>query len=251
MSKPTITPENPLRLAVWSGPRNISTACLRSWGNRDDTFVCDEPLYAHYLVRTRRPHPMCEEVIASQDNDWREVVAWLTGPVPQGRAIFYQKQMAHHLLPEIDRDWLTRLTHVFLIRHPREVLPSLDEKFEQPCLPDTGYSQQVEILEFIRKQTGTVCPVVDAADLLTNPRAVLERLCGALGVAFQDAMLRWPPGRRETDGVWARHWYNAVETTTGFQPYAPKNKPLPGHLHGLYEECLPYYEELAAFRLRP
>src|SRR5205085_12692152 len=115
------------------------------WGNREDTFVCDEPLYAHYLLKTGLAHPMANEVIASQEKDWRKVVAWLTGSMPDGKAIFYQKQMSHHLLPEISRGWLTGLMNCFLIRHPSEVLPSLDEKYERPRLPDTGYPQQVEI----------------------------------------------------------------------------------------------------------
>ena len=244
------TPENPLRLAMWSGPRNISTALMRSWGNRDDSFVCDEPLYAHYLVQTRRPHPMAEEVIASQEQDWHKVVAWLTGPVPRGKTVFYQKHMSHHLLPQVGRDWLLRVSNAFLIRHPREVLPSFDEKFErETLLPDTGYPQQVEIFEYIRRQTGTVCPVVDAADLLANPRAVLIKLCVALGIPFQEAMLCWARGRRDTDGVWARHWYNSVETTTCFEQRAPKNNPLPDRLRNLYEQCLPYYETLAVHRI--
>ena len=243
--------DRPLRLAVWSGPRNISTALMRSWGNRDDTFVCDEPLYAHYLKQTGRPHPMAAEVIASQESDWAKVVAWLTGPVPQGRAVFYQKHMSHHLIPGVGRDWLRQVNHAFLIRHPREVLPSLDEKFEEPLLPDTGFPQQVEIFEFIRQSTGSICPVVDAADLLANPRLILGRLCAALGVEFQESMLSWPPGSRETDGIWARHWYNAVEKTTGFQPYVPKNKPMPENLGALYDQCLPFYEQLAAYRVKP
>jgi hypothetical protein len=242
--------ESPLRLAVWSGPRNISTALMRSWGNRDDTFVCDEPLYAHYLVRTGLPHPMAQEVIASQDNDWRKVVQWLTGPVPNGKAIFYQKHMSHHLLPEISREWLPQLTHCFLIRHPGEVLPSLDEKYERPKLLDTGYPQQVEIFDYIRRLTGHVSPILDSRDILQNPRGLLAKLCEVLGIAFQERMMSWAPGIRETDGVWAKHWYNAVEKSTGFQPYLPKNKTLPEHLRALYGECLPYYEHLHALRLQ-
>lgn len=224
---------------------------MRSWGNRDDTFVCDEPLYAHYLLRTGRQHAMAAEVIASQENDWRKVVEWLTGPVPGGKSIFFQKHMAHHLLPEVGRDWLLRLTHVFLIRHPRDVLPSLEEKLSQPRLPDTGYAQQVEIFNYIRERTGVLCPVTDAADVLCHPRELLIRLCQRLGVDFQESMLHWPPGIRPTDGVWARHWYNAVETSTGFAPYTPRSKPIPERLRPLYEECLPYYETLAASRLQP
>ena len=250
MNSKTITAENPLRLAMWSGPRNISTALMRSWGNRNDSFVCDEPFYAYYLLKTGLAHPMAKEVIASQENDWRKVVEWLTGPVPNGKAIFYQKQMSHHLLAEIRRDWLLEVTNCFLIRHPSEVLPSLDEKYERPRLPDTGYAQQVEIFEYVQKSTGQVSPVIDARDILMNPRAVLGKLCDALGVEFQESMMSWAPGLRETDGVWARHWYNAVEKTTGFQPYVAKNKAMPEHLRGLYEQCLPYYEKLYAFRIK-
>jgi hypothetical protein len=250
MNSGHFTPENPLRLAMWSGPRNISTALMRAWGNRDDAFVCDEPFYAHYLVRTGLAHPMTQEVIASQENDWQKVVAWLTGPAPQGKAIFYQKHMSHHLLPEIGRDWLANVTNCFLIRHPAEVLPSLDEKYERPRLPDTGYPQQLEIFEFVQRNTGRIAPVVDAREILMNPRGMLTRLCEVLGVPFQESMLHWAPGLRETDGVWAKHWYNAVAKTTGFQPYAPKNKPMPEHLKALYQECLPFYEKLHADRLR-
>jgi hypothetical protein len=244
-------PNRPLRVAMWSGPRNISTALMRSWGNRDDTFVCDEPFYAHYLVATKRPHPMAAEVIASQENDWQKVVARLTGEVPGGKSVFYQKHMSHHLRPEIRRDWLPQLTNCFLIRDPREVLLSLDEKFERPQLPDTGYPQQLEIFEYIRRTTGRLCPVVDARDILADPRGVLSRLCAALGLPFQEAMLHWPPGPRDTDGVWAKHWYNAVEKSTGFQPYQPKDQPLPDRLKKLYDECLPFYEKLHAFRIQP
>lgn len=235
---------------MWSGPRNISTALMRSWGNRDDTFVCDEPFYAHYLVATRLPHPMSAEVIASQENDWKKVVEWLTGPAPRGKSIFYQKHMSHHLLPEMSRNWLPKVTHCFLIRHPSEVLPSLDEKYERPRLQDTGYPQQVEIFENIQNSTGQLSPVVDAREILMNPGVILRHLCNSLGLDFQEAMMSWEPGLRDTDGVWARHWYNAVEKTSGFQPYAPKNKPMPEHLRDLYDECLPYYEKLHALRIK-
>jgi hypothetical protein len=194
---------------------------------------------------------MSSEVIASQENDWKKVVAWLTGPVPQGRSIFYQKHMSHHLLPEMSRDWLPKLTHCFLIRHPSEVLPSLDEKYERPRLPDTGYPQQVEIFDYIKQITGLVSPIVEARDILSNPKVVLMKLCEKLGVDFGEEMMTWEPGPRDTDGVWARHWYNAVEKTAGFQPYSPKNKPLPDYLRTLYEQCLPYYEKLHALRINP
>ena len=240
-----------LRIAMWSGPRNISTALMRSWGHRFDTMVVDEPLYAHYLLETGADHPGADEVIARHETDWRSVVEALTGPVPAGKAIFYQKQMAHHLLPEIDRGWLDRLVHAFLIREPREMLTSLVRVTPRPTLADTGLPQQVEIFENIRARTGATPPVIDARDVLDDPRGVLGALCEALGVPFLEAMLSWPPGPRSTDGTWAKHWYDAVERTTSFGPYVPKADRVPDHLAGLLEECNGLYETLHAHRLRP
>ncbi|MEY2498801.1 MAG: hypothetical protein QOD12_2357, partial [Verrucomicrobiota bacterium] len=148
-------PKNgPVRIAMWSGPRNISTALMRSWGNRADTFVCDEPFYAHYLQATGRAHPGAEEVISSGETDWRKVVARLTGDVPEGRRIFYQKQMTHHLLPGIDRGWLGAVTNCFLIRDPREVIVSYIKKNNDPALEDIGFVQQAEIFDWVRAYTG-------------------------------------------------------------------------------------------------
>lgn len=239
----------PIRIAMWSGPRNISTALMRSWGNRPDTFVCDEPLYAHYLAVTAKPHPARDEVIAHHETDWRKVVASLTGPVPAGRAIFYQKHMAHHLLPDIDRRWLDHLTHAFLIRDPLDMLTSLVKNVPQPELDDTGLPQQLELFERVRQAAGRTPPVIDARDVLENPRRILSKLCAALGVPFLDAMLAWPPGRRDTDGVWAPHWYAAVERSTTFQPYQPKHEPLPPRLEPLLHHCRRLYDQLYPHRL--
>lgn len=247
-----------MRLAMWSGPRNISTAMMRSWGNRTDTVVCDEPLYAYYLNATRKPHPGREEVIAAGETDWRKVVEWLTeGPVgnalrgvPAARAIFYQKHMTHHLLPDVGHDWLARVTNCFLIRHPREMLASYVKIVEAPDLLDTGFPQQAEIFEWVREHTGCVPPVLDSADILRDPRRVLGQLCDALGVEFQEAMLAWPPGPRSTDGVWAKHWYGEVDKSTGFRPYQPKNIDLPDWLQPIYKQCLEHYERLYEHRLK-
>ncbi len=240
---------SPLRLAMWSGPRNISTAMMRSWGSRPDTFVCDEPLYAHYLKTTGIAHPGAEEVVAHHETDWRKVVAGLLGPVPGGKTIFYQKQMAHHLLLEIDRGWLDELTHAFLIRDPAEMLASLVKNLPNPRIEDTGLPQQVELFEWVQKKSGRTPPVLDARDVLTNPRRMLTLLCEAVGVEFTEAMLSWPLGHRDTDGIWAKHWYDAVERSTGFEPYRPKNEQLPDRLALLLRECLVLYERVHAQRL--
>lgn len=239
-----------IRVAMWSGPRNISTAMMRAWGNRPDTIVCDEPLYAHYLKQTGLDHPGREKVIAHHECDWRKVVTWLTGTLPTGKTIFYQKHMSHHLLPEIEREWLTRLTNCFLIREPREMLTSLIKNVPNAKLPDTGLPQQVELFESERRRLGATPPVLDARDVLENPRGLLEALCRQIGVPFMTEMLSWPPGRRETDGIWAPHWYAAVEKSTSFEPYRPKNEPVPDALRGLLSECEQHYRQLHGNRLR-
>ena len=238
-----------LRLAMWSGPRNISTAMMRSWGNRPDTAVCDEPLYAHYLAETGAPHPGAAEVIRHHETDWRRVAAGLTGPVPGGRRVFYQKHMAHHLLAHIGRDWLEHLTHAFLIRDPAEMLTSLIHRLPGPALADTGLPQQVEIFEMVRERSGRTPPVIDSRDLLADPEGVLRSLCDAVGVDFLPAMLSWPAGPRATDGIWARHWYDAVNRSTGFHPYRPKREKVPGRLAALHRQCSEHYERLHSHRL--
>lgn len=238
-----------LRIAMWSGPRNISTAMMRSWGNRADTAVVDEPFYAFYLQRTGEEHPGAEEVIASGETDWRKVVETLTGPVPGGHQIFFQKQMTHHLLPEVDRGWLCEVTNCFLIRDPAEVIASYTKKNREPTLADIGFEQQAEIFSFVRQTTGEVPPVIDAGEVRMNPEPVLRRLCEALGVAFDPAMLSWPPGLRETDGIWAKHWYGEVTRTTGFRPMSGRPAEVPSHLRTVHEAAMEIYRELRQHRL--
>jgi hypothetical protein len=235
---------------MWSGPRNISTAMMRSWGNRNDCVVVDEPLYAHYLAVTRKPHPGIDEVIASGDTDWQNVVGKLTASIPDQKRVYYQKHMTHHLLPQMGRSWLAQLTNCFLIRDPREVLASYTKIVETPTLEDTGFPQQAEIFDHVRTHTRCVPPVLDAADVLRDPRRLLGLLCDALQVDFQESMLSWPPGPRTTDGVWAKHWYAEVEKSTGFRTYQPKQIELPPPLEALRERCIGYYDLLHDHRLR-
>jgi hypothetical protein len=238
-----------VRIAMWSGPRNISTAMMRAFGNRSDSVVIDEPFYAYYLKATSKKHPGADEVIATGETDWRKVVARLTGPVPSGKGIFFQKQMAHHLLPEVDREWLSGVTNCFLIRDPREVIASYIKKQEDPTLDDLGFVQQTEIFQWVCSRTGTAAPVIDARDVLENPKRILELLCDTVGVEFRESMLSWPPGLRETNGIWAQHWYGEVATSTSFQPYRTKNDQVPELLRGIHDRCREYYERLYEYRL--
>lgn len=237
-------------IAMWSGPRNISTAMMRAFGQRADTIVCDEPLYAHYLKITGLPHPGAEDVITYHEPDWAKATTALVAPLPPGKSVFYQKHMTHHLLPNVGRDWLGRLTNAFLIRDPREMLVSLLKNIPEPCIEDTGLPQQVELFDFEHQRTGKTPVVVDSKDVLLNPRGMLGALCEAVGIPFDEAMLSWPPGRRETDGIWAPHWYANVEQSTGFEPYRPREEAAPPELANLLERCLAHYETLHAQRLR-
>jgi hypothetical protein len=236
---------------MWSGPRNVSTAFMRSWENRPDTMVVDEPFYAHYLEVTGIDHPGRDEVLARHETDWRRVVDSLLAPLPPGVTVFYQKQMSHHLLPQMGRDWLGSVTHAFLIRDPAPMLASLEVKLGDFALDATGLPQQIEIFDFVRRSTGRVPPVIDSADLLAAPEPMLRALCAALGIPFSERMLSWPPGRRDTDGAWAKYWYERVERSTGFEPAEAAEPPrLHGRLAGLEAQCRPLYEKLHAHRLR-
>ena len=234
---------------MWSGPRNISTALMRSWDARADTCVCDEPLYAHYLEVTGVEHPGRSEILDACETDWRKVVAQLTGPVPDGKSIYYQKHMAHHILPGMIGDWIHALTSGFLIRDPREMLISLARVVEDPKLTDTGLPQQNMLFDLVTEQQGRQPPVIDARDVLDDPATMLLQLCKAFEVSYSDAMLSWEPGGRETDGIWARHWYAGVHASTGFRAYEAPTDELPDRLRALYDECLPYYESLYRHRL--
>jgi hypothetical protein len=231
---------------MWSGPRTVSTALMRAWENRPDTVVVDEPLYAFFLDRTGIDHPGREAIIASQPTDWQTVLRDLaTDPLPAGKTIYYQKHMTHHLLPEVDRAALAPLTHAFLIRDPRSLLASYARVRSAPTLDDLGLRQQAEIFA----EFGG--PVLDSADLLAAPEPALRALCAALGVPFTAAMLSWPPGPRDTDGVWAPYWYDSVHASTGFGParQAAEPAPLDPALEPLLAECLPYYEELRKHKI--
>jgi hypothetical protein len=242
--------ELPIRIAMWSGPRNISTALMRSFGSRADTAVVDEPFYAAYLVQTGLAHPMREEVIASQPDDWRDVVEGLLGPVPGGKPAWYQKHMTHHMIPGFGREWIREVRNAFLIRDPAAVLASYVAKRGEVTLADIGIVQQRELFEQEADRLGRAPPVVEGSDILASPGRMLARLCAALGIAYDDAMLRWAPGRRESDGVWAPAWYDAVERSTGFErPPARDPVALGGELQRIADAARPHYAALARHRL--
>lgn len=240
----------PVRIAMWSGPRNISTAMMRSFGQRADTAVVDEPFYAAYLAASGERHPMRDEVLASQPQDWREVVRSLLGPVPDARTVYYQKHMTQHMLPGFGRDWISKVRNAFLIRDPEAVLASYVRARGVANLADIGIVQQREMFEREADRLGRAPPVLEGNDVLARPGYMLERLCAALDISYEETMLKWPSGRRSTDGVWAPAWYDAVERSTGFgAPPSPARQRLPDELQRVADAASPHYQVLSAHRL--
>ena len=238
---------------MWSGPRNISTAMMRSFGARPDTAVIDEPFYAAYLSATGLEHPMRDEVLASQPCDCREVVEQVLGPVPQNKAVWYQKHMTHHMLPHFGLEWLRNVRNAFLIRDPAAVLASYVQKRETVSLADIGIVRQRELFEREAQRLGTAPPVVESSDVLANPAQTLARLCEALGIPFTNSMLSWPAGRRETDGVWAPAWYSTVEQSTCFAPPSASTdlaSCLPDNLRRIADEARPHYDAMRRHCIR-
>lgn len=235
---------------MWSGPRNISTAMMRAWGNRGDCAVSDEPLYAAYLAATGLDHPAREEVIAAGESDPDKVIEALLGPVPGARPLWYQKHMSHHLLPGMAREWIHALSNVLLIRDPAEVVASYVKSRATVTPEDIGLPQQARLFDELAGRNGVAPLVLDANDFLRAPEAHLRALCARLGIGFTGSMLTWPAGPRDSDGVWAPHWYAAVWASTSFEPRRPREIRLEGEPARVAEACRPAFEKLHAHRLQ-
>lgn len=239
----------PTRIAMWSGPRNLSTAMMYAFAARGDCAVVDEPFYGAYLKATGLDHPMAAEVIASQSADPMQVAGACIGPIPQDQSLFYQKHMTLHMIPAFPRGFMKALTNVFLIRHPARVVASYAKKREGPTLADIGFQQQAELFDEVAGWMGHAPLVIDSADIRADPQAALTRLCAALGISFTEKMLHWAAGPKPYDGVWAPHWYNAVHKSTGFEDPEGALPDLPADYAKLVDQAMPFYDRLAGYKL--
>ena len=233
-----------MKIAMWSGPRNISTALMRSFENRTDTFVSDEPFYAYFLKESGEDHPARQEILNDQSSDWDTVSKMLTGDIPNQKYIWYQKHMAHHIFTYSDLSWTKQVTNLFLIRDPKEVIVSYQKRFSLIDHMQLGYNQQIQIAKTIADFTGEFPIVINAKDVLLNPKRTLMMLCDLIKINFEEEMLSWPSGKRDSDGVWAPHWYSEVEKTTAFQPFVQKNIVLNSKWRDIYDSCMVDYEFL-------
>lgn len=237
-----------MKLAMWSGPRNLSTAMMYAFGNRVDCAVVDEPFYAAYLAMTGLDHPMRAEILASQNQDPDKVASGLVSANPDGKPHFYQKHMTQHMIDGVPREWMREVTNAFLLRHPARVIASYAAKRENPSLTDIGFPQQLELMQLV-SSWGQTPVVIDSHDIRENPCEMLEKLCDAVGLEFDDAMLSWPKGGHKDDGAWASHWYGAVWNSTGFAGAEGPLPEVPDSLQPVLQAALPLYEEMKAHRL--
>ena len=234
---------------MWSGPRNLSTAMMRSFGSRADTVVTDEPFYGAYLKDSGADQPIREEVIASMDCDWASIARTLSGPA--SAPVWYQKHMAHHMVGPFAYDDLPGFRHAFLIRDPARVIASYANKRVTVTLADLGFENQLAYFEREADRLGHAPPVIDSADVLAEPEGMLRLLCSALDIPWDAAMLTWEAGRRATDGIWASHWYERVEASTGFGPVEESGPVISDSSADVLAACQPYFDRLKAHAIRP
>ena len=234
---------------MWSGPRNISTALMRSWESRSDTFVIDEPFYAHYLSVTNVDHPGRDEIIQSGETDQSVVSKGLISDIDDSCSIYFQKHMTHHMIPSVGRDWMKDVVNCFLIRDPKDMILSYTKVNSNLSMHLLGLEEQYELFEYVTKINGRAPPVVDSKDILLDPRETLRLLCEKIGVVFSEEMLSWSKGVRDTDGIWAKYWYDNVINSTGFNIYRQKDDDVPSKYLGLYDECIKIYDELAKYKI--
>lgn len=236
-------------IAMWSGPRNLSTAMMRSFENRTDTVVLDEPFYAHFLKETNLDHPGREEIILKQDNNWDRIVKRITGPIPGSKKIWYQKHMAQHNLEGCDLNWIKSFHNCILIRDPKYVIPSYNKEYSLSDEKLLGYCQQLNLIRILEDEEGITPPIFDATDILEKPEQALKKICISVGIRFSQKMLKWPKGKRKSDGIWAKYWYRNVENSSGFQPFQKKNIVIDKKLIPLYDKCLADYNSMYEKRI--
>ncbi len=240
----------PVRIAMWSGPRNISTAMMRSFGSRSDCAVTDEPFYGAFLKKTGFQQPMADQIIASMDCDWTSVKNVMLGPVPEGKTVWYQKHMPHHMVDDVSIADFPNHRHAFLIRDPDHVVASYAAKRVDVTPEDLGYERQVEYCDRAAQMTGSAPFVLDSAEILKAPEKHLQSLCAALNIDWDPAMLAWKSGPRDTDGIWASHWYNRVLNTTSFAAPSDRTPILTARQQQIADQCRKFYNQLLGFHLK-
>ncbi len=230
-------------IATWSGPRNISTALMRSWSSRSDTFVTDEPFYAYYLNETNLKHPMHIEIINKYSTNYNQIIDYLTSEIPESKKIWYQKHMAHHILDLDNIEWITNFENCILLRDPKEVISSYSRKNELNSIDELGYRQQYEIVKFLRRKNKPYM-IIDSSEILKNPAKVLFAWCKKINIKYDQSMLKWEKGNHVNDGIWWKSWYDNVIKTTTFRKYKKKDINIENKYDSIYNESMKLYNYL-------
>ena len=231
---------------MWSGPRNISTALLRSFSNRDDTFVYDEPFYSYYLKETGFDHPMRDEIIDFYPTSENEVIKTI---LKDKKGIYYQKHMTHHILDKTNLEWLEKGTNCFLIRHPSKVINSYIKKNKLYSITDIGFDQMFRLFNYIKKNLSKNIIIINADTLLENPEVCIRKLCMNLNIDFSTKMMKWPKGITKDFGIWHTHWYHNIIHSTEFTPPTNLIVNVPNEYEKIYKESLAIYEHMNQFSL--
>ncbi len=234
---------------MWSGPRNISSALMRSFENRSDCFVSDEPFYSYFLAKTKLKHPLYQEIIQSGFTDYNQIIKYITGPIPSSKKIWYQKHMAHHILEGNNMKWVKHMKNCLLIRHPSDVILSYLQKNKLENIEQLGYLQLIQIYKILTEELNIHPIIIDAEDLLSKPEDMLNLLCKNLGIKFDKKMLSWSVGIRKTDGVWSKHWYKNVEASNGFNPFNKTDRKIPVKYRIINDKCMELYNFLYERRM--
>ena len=230
---------------MWSGPRNLSTALMRSFENREDTKVWDEPFYAYYLKETKKDHPLANEIINKYETNLEKIIDLVTA---EKDFIYFQKHMSHHIIKKIPINWITKGINCFLIRHPKEVLLSYIQKNDLIDSNDLGYPAQLRLFNYIKTSNKKIL-VIDAKDLSEKPEIILKKICKKINIPFTEKMLNWPKGRRDSDGIWEKIWYKNVKSSTSFNKILNKEYEIPKKYNHIYNECLRIYDQLKIYNI--
>ena len=234
-----------MNIYMWSGPRNLSTALMRSFENRDDTKVWDEPFYAYYLKETKKNHPLANEIINKYETNLEKIIDLVTA---EKDFIYFQKHMSHHIIKKIPINWITKGINCFLIRHPKEVLLSYIQKNDLIDSNDLGYPAQLRLFNYIKTSNKKIL-VIDAKDLSEKPEIILKKICKKINIPFTEKMLNWPKGRRDSDGIWEKIWYKNVKSSTSFNKISNKEYEIPKKYNHIYNESLRIYDQLKIYNI--
>jgi len=240
---------NKKRISMWSGPRNISTALMRSFENRSDTAVIDEPFYSFFLKNTGIKHPIYKEVIEKYDSSWNNITNTLIGSIPNNKNIWYQKLMTHHWVDNQPLDWTINTINCFLIRNPKNVILSYLKIYKDVTPELIGLPQQIKIFNYVIKKTNKIPTVISSEDILKTPKLMLKKLCHLLEIPFLEQMLSWPMGPRDSDGIWGKYWYRNVVKTSSFSNPPKKNEKFPKEFSSLLDECNEYYKQIEKYKI--